>query len=67
MDISDDRLLSFHAGQVWESPRGFLWRVVDVERGGKAALKQGKCGTGRKAIRDWDAVIGWILYSDTDG
>lgn len=65
MDVSDDRVISFHPGQVWESPRGFLWRVSGVERGGKAVLRLGNDGKGRKAVRDWDAVQGWVLYSDT--
>ena len=64
MRISDDRVCSFHDGQVWESPRGFLYRVMAVTRGGKATLRLGSDGSGRKVVRDWDAVINWILYSD---
>lgn len=67
MSISDDRVVSFHAGQVWESPRGSLWRVVSVERGKMAVLKQGERGLGRKTVRDWDAVVGWVLHSDAEG
>lgn len=65
--IPYERLESFHAGQVWQSPRGTLWRVVGVERGGKAVLKQGTQGEGRKSVRGWSDVIGWVLDSDTDG
>jgi hypothetical protein len=65
--IPYERLESFHAGQVWQSPRGTLWRVVSVERGGKAVLKQGRQGKGRKSVRGWGDVIGWVLDSDTDG
>ena len=61
-----DRFNFFHVGQVWESPRGFLYRVVSVMRGGKATLRLGKDGNGRIIRRDWDAVIGWIIYSDDD-
>lgn len=64
MNLSDDRVCSFHVGQVWESPRGFLYRVESVRRGGKAVLRLGVDGKGRKVIRDWDAVIGWVIYKD---
>lgn len=63
--IPDDRVCSFHKGQVWESPRGTLYKVTDVVRSGKATLRLGVDGTGRKIIRDWDAVVNWVLWSDS--
>lgn len=62
-----NRLDSFHAGQVWKSPRGFLWRVIGVKRGWIAVLRKGEDGKGRKLIKDWDAVVGWTIHSDIDG
>lgn len=62
--ISDDRVNSFHAGQVWESPRGFLYRVEAVTDGGQAVLRLRRDGSGRKVLRPWDAVIGWWLEDD---
>ena len=59
-----DRADSFHVGQVWESPRGTLYRVMSVRRGGQAELRVGSTGGGRIVRRDWDAVVGWVLYSD---
>lgn len=55
---------NFHEGQVWESPRGTLYKVVKVVRGGQATLRLGSDGKGRIVRRDWDAVIGWYLHSD---
>lgn len=58
------RVDSFNVGQVWESSKGNLYRVISVQRGGKALLRLGVDGKGRVMRRDWDAVIGWFLYSD---
>ncbi|TNF09437.1 MAG: recombinase [Gammaproteobacteria bacterium] len=63
--IDDDRVCQFHVGQVWESPRGYLYKVIGVQRGGQAVLRLGVDGTGRIVRRDWDAVINWVLYSDS--
>lgn len=54
---------SFRPGEVWETPRGTLYRVEECRRGGKAVLRVGKSGGGRKVVRDWDAVIGWVRVS----
>jgi hypothetical protein len=64
-NISEERLNSFHPGQVWMTPRGFLYKVISVQRGYAAVLRSGADGSGRKKKRDWDAVINWRLYSDT--
>ena len=58
------RVDSFHVGQVWESSKGTLYTVVEVRRGGQAILRLGVDGKGRIVRRDWDAVVGWSLYSD---
>ena len=63
--ISDKRLDCFHVGQVWQSPKGSLYRVVEVKKGGQAKLRMGVDGSGRAARRDWDAVINWVLHSDS--
>jgi hypothetical protein len=59
----------FEIGQIWESPRGFLYHVVEYEsapsKGKRAVLRLG--GTGRKVRRDWDAVIGWVINTHKDG
>jgi hypothetical protein len=52
-----NRLESFHVGQIWQGPRGGVYSVVSVQKGGKAQLATG----GRKIYRDWDAVINWVL------
>ncbi|WP_019584170.1 hypothetical protein [Thioalkalivibrio sp. ALE16] len=64
--IPDKRVNSFHVGQVWGSPKGTFYRVMDRQRGGKATLRLGADGSGRKMVRDWDAVIGWVLYGDPE-
>ena len=57
----------FEIGQVWMSPRGFLYHVVGIEPGRhrQAVLRMG--GTGRKVRRDWDAVMGWVIHIHKDG
>jgi hypothetical protein len=62
--ISDDRVSRFHVGQVWETPRGTVYKVESVVRGGDAVLRQGENGNGRKVKRAWDDVINWVLKSD---
>lgn len=56
----------FVPGQVWESPRGSLYTVIGyVEKPGKrkqAVLRLGENGQGRKQLRDWDAVVGWVIH-----
>lgn len=48
----------FQVGEVWQSPRGFLYKVVEVV-GSQATLRMGTGGSGRKARR-------WV-YSINDG
>ena len=62
--MDDNRVSYFHANQVWESPKGSLYRVLRVAVGGKATLAQGIDGGGRKIYRDWDAVCGWVLKKE---
>ena len=62
--ISEERVNSFHAGQVWESPKGFFYKVINVDKGGQATLRLGLDGSGRIVRRDWDAVINWVLHKD---
>lgn len=62
--LPDARLLSFHLGQVWESPRGTLYTVERVVRGGHAILRRGTDGRGRIERRPWDAVVGWVIWAD---
>lgn len=50
---------SFHDGQVWESPRGVLYRVERVYAG-QATLRVGTEGPGRLIKRAWDDVEGWV-------
>lgn len=67
MNFPNERADSFHEGQVWASPRGFLYRVVSVERGGNAVLRlRAADASRRKVIREWDAVNHWILYKDAE-
>ena len=62
--ISEERVVSFHVGQVWESPKGFFYKVMDVNKGGQATLRLGSDGSGRIVRRDWDAVVNWVLVTD---
>lgn len=69
----------FREGEVWESPRGLLWRVVAMatlpstgaKRGRRQAeLRHGASETessGRRQVHDFDAVVGWTLYRHADG
>lgn len=60
-----DRLDCFHVGQVWESPRGFLYRVINNRVGGQAALRLGVDGKGRIVRRGWSDVLNWRLHAET--
>ncbi|MFY0857254.1 hypothetical protein ACA365_20005 [Enterobacter roggenkampii] len=51
----------FQIGEVWQSPRGFLYKVVDVA-GKEAVLRLGTHGLGRKTKRWVDTISGWSLY-----
>lgn len=51
----------FQYGEVWQSPRGTLYKVVSVaER--VAILRMGSDGSGRKYRRYVDDIGGWSLY-----
>lgn len=54
----------FHPGQVWESPRGTLYKVIENRVGGQATLRLGADGKGRIHRRGWSDVINWTLHLD---
>jgi hypothetical protein len=65
---------AFQQNEVWQTPKGGLYRVMGYEhKAGKpkqAVLRAGADGAGRKVLRDWDAVIGWVIvpaYHITEG
>ena len=65
-NIPDRRVNMFHVGQVWETNKGGLWRVVAIENG-QAKLRQGAEGSrGRIKRKSWDGVLGMILYYDPE-
>ncbi|HAI51369.1 hypothetical protein [Atlantibacter hermannii] len=51
----------FQSGEIWQSPRGFLYKVVAIS-GREAILRMGTHGRGRKTKRQVDAISGWSLY-----
>lgn len=51
----------FQVGEVWESPRGFLYLVKEII-GAQAILRMGSDGSGRKVRRNVDAINGWSIY-----
>jgi hypothetical protein len=61
--IPSNRADSFHAGQLWSSTRGTLYRVVLVKNR-HATLRAGDDGGGRIIRRQWDAVVNWVLMFD---
>jgi len=63
-NVKPERVERFHVRQVWESPRGGLYKVMSVVKGGKAILRLGTDGAGKKRERDWDDVADWVLHKD---
>lgn len=63
--IPDEKLSSFHVGQVWKSMAGTLYTVIEVRRGVQATLRLGTGLRGRIIRRPWDAVDGWVLHEDS--
>lgn len=61
---------AFQPDEVWQTPRGYLYRVMGYEhKPGKrkqAVLRIGSDGSGRKVLRDWDAVSGWVIHQRAD-
>lgn len=53
----------FRAGEVWESPKGTLYKVMSVDLR-QATLRMGSDGSGRIVRRPWDAVIGWSMSKE---
>lgn len=50
----------FNTGAIWQSPRGFYYRVVDTdEKTGQATLRLGLSGKTRKVRRDIEATKNW--------
>lgn len=64
MTTKSNRVDNFHEGQVWESPRGTIYKVKSSQRGGDAILSVDFGGGGRKITRKWDAVMNWGLIFD---
>nr|TWR32179.1 hypothetical protein FQY85_18655 [Cronobacter turicensis] len=56
----------FSVGEVWQSPRGYLYRVIEVI-GSQAVMRLGATGYGRKVRRNVDAISGWSIYRDEAG
>jgi hypothetical protein len=59
----------FREGEVWESPRGTLYRCmgfrhVEWKKRRQAMLSAGVDGKGRITLRDWDDVIDWVRRHD---
>lgn len=55
---------SFRVGDVWETTRGKLYRVVEVQRGGQAILRAGSTGErGRIVRKQWDGIGRWVRVS----
>jgi len=53
----------FQVGEVWVSPRGIIYKVVEIT-GNQATLRMGLHGNMRKQRRYVDAVNGWSIYKD---
>ena len=51
----------FQVGEVWESPRGYLYLVKEIV-GSQAVMRMGTDGSGRKVRRNVDAINGWSIY-----
>lgn len=56
----------FKTGECWQSPRGILYKVVDVTDR-IATLRMGLNGSMRKQTRYVDATAGWKLYESDAG
>lgn len=58
----------FQPGEIWMSPKGVLHRVMAYEVNDgmtkKVVLRISVDGSGRKVIRDWDAISSWTLLSN---
>ena len=54
----------FRVGDVWETTRGHLYRVIEVRRGGQAILRAGATGErGRIVRKQWDGTGWWARVS----
>ena len=54
----------FRVGDVWETTRGQIYRVVEVRRGGQAILRAGATGDGGRIVRkQWDGIGWWRRVS----
>lgn len=54
----------FEVGQTWLSPRGYFYKVVDVQNN-HAILKMGTRGLGKKIKRRKDTTKNWQLHVET--
>ncbi|HEJ7996838.1 TPA: hypothetical protein SMI16_002267 [Serratia liquefaciens] len=53
----------FKVGEVWQSPRGTLYKVMDVD-GNQATLNLGSFGGGRIVRRRVNQNYGWKLRAE---
>ena len=53
----------FRVGDVWETTRGHLHKVIEVRRGGQAILRKGSDGSGRIVRKQWDGIGWWCRVS----
>lgn len=54
----------FRVGEVWESPKGTLYKVIAAGVGQQMVLRRGIRGDGPKRFRSWDRVSGWRLMCE---
>lgn len=60
----------FVPGQVWQTPRGTLWKILRYDyssKGKQVLMRVGEDGTGRKQYRPWDKVMNWTIHTHADG
>jgi hypothetical protein len=59
---------AFRPSEVWNSPTGEIFRVIEVCRGRddeeQAILREGADGSGRVVVRERAAVVGWTLVPE---
>lgn len=56
----------FRVAEVWVSPRGTIYRVIEATHpsGRQLRLRVGANGTGRSIFRDRGDVLGWVRPPD---
>lgn len=53
----------FEVGQVWATSRGFLWKVVSINKV-QASLRMGRNGSGRMIRKGIDKIGRWVLVEN---